>query len=163
MRIIEGTFHQPKKVAHAVDALLDASIPADDIRVRVSLHDGEHELPIATKRTVGIWGIVAGSLIGGVVGLAVAWLVSAGIISPFGMSLLLAHEPWLTLVRGALAGIAIGFMCGLVLGLAVWRARVDLNGANVERDAASIVVRSDGLHDLARSILEKSGAETVTG
>jgi hypothetical protein len=160
MKVVTGTFHDQKKAAKAVEALVDASIPIEDVSVVVRDSSGEHDVPLEEKTRAGK-GAVIGGAIGAALGAVGATLVVTGAVAAPGIGLL-AAGPVLAIIRGLVAGLALGEPIGLLAGLDFWKERADLHAEDLKNGAALIAVHSDALHEKAKAILERAGADRVT-
>jgi hypothetical protein len=161
MKVVTGTFHDGKKVAGALDALIDASVPVEDIHVIVESPRGEQEVPIE-ERTRGLAGALIGAGIGAVMGIVGAVLIETEVLSSSGIGL--DSEAFaFSLLRYVLVGVALGGGVGLFAGLDFRKERADLRRTGLAHGKALIAVESDDLHDEAKRILERAGADSVAG
>jgi hypothetical protein len=112
---------------NAVAALVDASFPIEELRVRARIDGSWQEVPIRQMRPAGK-GAVVGAAFGLVVGATVG--VSAG-FAP-------GESSMIPLLRWGTLGVLVGVLFGGVAGFAKWRTRADYP-SGVRRNTAIVV------------------------
>ena len=91
-----------------------------------------------------------------------AALVSAGVMAVPGLPLG-ASSPFLTVLQGAAAGAGLGFGVGVLASITplLWMKRRFWMIEDLARETALVTIHSDELHDTAREVLERLGADRV--
>lgn len=160
---IKGYFRRSSDVSRAVDSLVANSIPVDELDVYVVDEAGK---PIRKLNIRDEPGTRRGAIMGGIVGASLgallailAWidLLGEAWISAFGPNVFLSGMA-LTCVSGA-AGVPIG----AVIGMGHWQGRKKISVPDLESGGVIIVVQTDEMADVARRILQDTGAVKVTG
>jgi hypothetical protein len=160
-QVVTGTFHDEEKAAQALQALINEGVPLDELSVVVADERGEHDVPIEEKRPV-LKSTLAGTALGAALGGVGAVLVATGVLAAPGIGLV-AAGPVLAILRGVATGAFFGELVGLHAGLGFWKEEADLHGEDLKKGAALLVVHSDDLHDAARAVFERVGADRITG
>ena len=161
MRVITGAFHDEDKASEAIQELVDAGVPMDGISVAVTEPGGQHQVRVA-RTTPTLKGALLGGAIGAMLGTVVAALLATGVIAFPGLELG-ASSVFLTVLQGAAGGAGLGFAVGVLASLTplLWREEADLDEEDLARETALVSVHSDELHDTAREVLERMGADQV--
>lgn len=161
MKTVTASFHDEERASRAIEGLVEAGVPVDEISVVLMDASGAHEVPIHETTPV-VKGAVAGGAIGGVLGGLGAVLAATGVVMGPG-AILLASGPVLAAIQGVVGGAGLGYGIGVLASLDQWKDEADLHAEDLEKGAALITVHSDELHDVAREILRESGAERISG
>jgi hypothetical protein len=161
MKTVTGSFHDEELAAKAIEGLVEAGVPVDEISVVVMDAGGAHEVPIQETTPV-LKGGIAGGALGGVLGGVGAVLAATGVVVGPG-AILLASGPVLAAIQGVVGGAGLGYGVGVLASLDYWKDEADLHAEDLEKGAALITVHSDDLHDVAREILRESGATRTSG
>lgn len=161
MKVVTAAYHDEKSASKAIHELTDAGVPIDEISVVVSGEEGEHEVRLREKSTV-VRGALTGGAIGAALGGVGAALAATGVIAGPGI-LLYGAGPVLATLRGVVAGGGFGYGLGVLESLEFWKDEADLHGEDLEKGAALIAVHSGDLHDTARAVFERTGADRITG
>ncbi len=160
-RLVTGTYHDEKKAADAIQELIGEGVPLDELSVVIADAGSQRDVPIVHETAEGR-AVVAGTAIGAVVGGVGAVLVTTGVLAAPGIGLL-AAGPVLAILRGAIAGAFIGDLIGVHAGLAFWKKEAEIHEGDLRDGAALIAVHSDDLHDAARAVFERTGADRISG
>lgn len=161
MQVMTGVYHDEDRAAEAIEELVQAGVPLDEVSVLVSDEAGSREVPVQEKDSV-VKGAVVGGAVGSVLGGLGAALATTGVVTGPG-ALLLGAGPVLGMVRGVVSGGGFGYGIGVLAGLDFWKDEADFHGADLEKGAAIITVHSDDLHDTARGVFERTGADRISG
>lgn len=159
MQAVTGTYHDQKKAAAAVEALVEQSVPLDEVSVVVTDRAGSHEVPIVETSLVPK-GAALGAGTGVLLGATGGILAATGVVDAPGV---LGDDPLLMLVRAIVGVGGLGYAFGVLGSLSIWKDEPELRGEDLEKGEAQVVVHSDDLHDKARAVLEATEADRVTG
>lgn len=147
---IYGVFEEEEAASDAVQRLVDADFPSEDIRAIMQQGDQVEELSVEGKTSTG-----RGLVIGGILGVLVGAL--AAVIADLG-----AAEPWIDAIKGAVVGGAIGIALGALSGLAFWREEVDFLHRRLKQGAVLIGVETNpGRRASVEEVLRASGAKEL--
>lgn len=147
---VYGIFWDEDSAAKAVDQLVNAHFPGDD--VSALMHEGPEveELPVEEKT-----GAARGALIGAALGAIGGALLAPG-------AGLLAGGPLLVALKGAIAAGAAGAGFGAFGGLDYWHDEVDFVHHHLKRGAVIIGVETiPERQAAAEEALRAAGAEDV--
>lgn len=145
-----------------IGQLKAAGFRSDDISVLLPEKAGP--APIAHGKRNRAEGAAAGGVSGAVVGGALGWLASIGMIAIPGFGLLLAAGPLLATLAGVGVGGAVAGVAGALIGTGIPENEAAKYESRLKTGAILISVYADGT-DLARSaheILVSTGAEDIT-
>jgi hypothetical protein len=129
MKQITGLCESPAPARKAVEALVEAGFPSRDISVLL-VEEGRPVEVMIDQKTLVPQGIAFGSAVGVALGLAAALI---GVFPPVPSSSL-----GLASLQGAVAGGALGALCGALAGLSWWRTEADI--PSLGADVGSILV-----------------------
>lgn len=156
---VRGVYHDERRASKAVEELIDAHVPVEEIHVIVRNAEGDdHEVQLEYHTAIQRVGIVGGA-VGAVVGGVCATLVDIGVLPvslPF-----LASAPALATLEGVVLGAGAGGILGALAGLGRWTDEADLHDEDLEHGAALIAVQNPSLQDVARRIFEETGADQI--
>lgn len=161
MQAVIGTYHDEERAAAAIEALVQESVPLDEISILVAGDAETHRIPIVERAQVAK-GAIRGSVIGALLGAIGGTLAATGVFVGPGMDIL-ASGPVLTLVRAIAGAGGLGYGIGVLSALSFWRDEADLHGEDLATGAALVVVHSDDLHDKAREVFVSTQADRITG
>lgn len=160
MKIVSGIHEDESSLTAAVKKLQEQGVPADEISVIVRDPSGEEkEAPVDLESGV-VQGAVIGGSLGAALGAAGLTLVSTGVIVVPGVSLL-AAGPVLSAIRGAVAGGALGGGVGGLAGIGRFFSKPHIDAEALEKGSAIVSVHSDDLAEIARTVLEETGAGQI--
>jgi hypothetical protein len=160
MTKVSGVFHDRRRVTQAVERLMEKSVPAGDITVTVMDTEGEprHDIPVEDEP-----GVLHGALVGAGAGAGLGLMAAITAIGVYvGWSELWTVVGLSWALRGALIGMVGGVPLGAVIWMGRWRKKDELDAADLNGGSVMVEVRSDELAELARRILEETGADRVT-
>lgn len=144
-----GLFHHEDDAGRALQALLDADFPADDLVVLT--HEGNRVTPVHVAHRARVArGATVGSMLGALVG-AVAVPVLGVLPGP----------PGALIVEGLLGGAAVGLALGAVAGLGFWQERLDAKRGALEGRAVLVGVTTEAHAAQAQEVLRRAGADLV--
>lgn len=147
---VYGVFRDEQAASDAVQHLIDADFPSDDVRAMMRKGEQSEELSVAGKPSVAR-GVAVGLILGVMGGAVVA--VSAGS---------LASEAWLAAIKGAVLGGAIGTAIGALTGLTFWREEVDFLHRRLRQGDVIVGVETiAGRRASAEEALRAAGARNV--
>lgn len=162
MTEVKGAFRDREDVERAVYRLGQESVPSDSIRVYVTDTEGGSTRELDVEEEAGtLQGALVGAALGTLIGLLVVALVPTGALGAAPAELFEAST--LSFAVTVVAILAVGGLpLGAIVGMGHWRigeriSEHELRGGNVW-----VAVRSDELADVARRILQESGADRVT-
>ena len=160
---IKGYYRQPRDVSRAVESLVANSIPVDELEVYVVDDSGKPTRKLNIRDEPGTRrGAIIGALVGASLGFLVVLLVFLDVIGgawidAFGPNVFLSAVA-LVCVSGA-AGVPIG----AVIGMGHWEGRKKISVPHLDSGGVIVVVQTDELADVARRVLQDTGAVNVTG
>jgi hypothetical protein len=99
---------------NAVAALIDASFPIEELRVRARIGEEWQDVPVRQRRPTA-----TGALVGALLGLLVG--ATVGVSAGFGPG----ESTIVPLLRWGALGVLVGALFGGVAGFAQWRTRAD--------------------------------------
>ena len=147
---IYGVFEEEEAASDAVQRLVDADFPSEDIRAIMKQGDQVEELSVEGKTSTG-----RGLVIGGVLGVLVGALLAV-------TTDMVSAEPWIAAIKGAVVGGAIGIAVGALSGLAFWRDEVDFLHRRLKQGAVLVGVETNpGRRASVEEALRASGAKEV--
>ncbi len=159
---VTARFQDRDAVEGAVDALVEAGIPPDQIRVSVCTPDGSVRRHIEVKSRMGaLRGSLRGAAVGGLTVPAALLLWGAAAygwpwIAELGSAAVAA------LLGGAAAGALAGVTIGGILAMGRWTGGEQLTAEDLREGFVRVTVHGDGLQDRARGVLEpRDDAEIV--
>lgn len=154
MRQVTALFRHGETARNGVDALVQASFPADAISVLMKEHGDVTEIEVEQKTGMPV-GMTAGGAIGAALGL------TAVVAFPG----LLAAGPALFALQGLTAvatGAGGGAFAGAYQGLGWWKIEADIPERAIEEGAVLVGVSvPDGRTEEATSVLQHAGADHV--
>jgi len=162
MATIRGIFQDRDSVVSAVERLAQKSVPADSVRVYVEDESSStpREIPVDDE-SGALRGALIGAAFGAGVGLLVVIAVATGAWGPTGVGFLSFRG-----VAGAFTAIlgaaASAVPLGALLGLGYWQGRKKISKDDFRSGSATVVVESDELSELARTVLAEAGATDVS-
>ena len=147
---IYGVFGNEEAASEAVQHLVDADFPSDDVRAIMRKGDQSEELRVE-GRTSTARGIAVGAVVGVIGGAVVA--VSTDLVTP---------ATWLAAIKGAVLGGAVGTAVGALTGLTFWREEVDFLHRHLKQGAVIVGVETiAGRQASAEEALRAAGARDV--
>jgi hypothetical protein len=156
---LEGRFDTAEDAAQAVENLVDASIPSDQIDVYTLDRSGNRGPKAKMSQAPGLKrGALLGAAVGAVLGL-VAFVV-VGVTGSFGVdrnALLTATHALYYIGASAAAGVPLG----AAIGMTGWLGKRRLDTSGSAARSFVVVVRTETLADEARRALETAGATDV--
>jgi len=130
--LVWGVFQDGQRARAAVEQLIEASFPPDEIKVLLKSADGFQDVPMERKTAVP-----AGAAVGATLGAAGA----AGAVLLTGGGALIAAGSAAALLQAAGIGGALGGVAGAMGGLSWWKDEPDVSEqADEERDARVLVM-----------------------
>ncbi|MGE0161263.1 MAG: hypothetical protein AB7T31_17845 [Gemmatimonadales bacterium] len=156
---IEGRFETAESAAQAVEHLIDANIPTDQIDVYTIDRSGNRGPKAKMSQAPGVKrGALIGAAVGAVFGLLA--FIAVGVTGSFGVddvaTLTAVHALYYI---GACA--AAGVPLGAAIGMTGWIGKRRLDTAGSHAQSFVVVVRTDSLGDEARHALRAAGATDV--
>ena len=147
----------------AVDSLREAGFRSADVSVLFSESAGTKDLAIE-KHTKAPEGAAAGVTTGAVVGGALGWLVSAGILMIPGVGPFMAAGPVVGVLTGIGAGGVFGGIVGSLVGLGVPEYEAKRYEGRIRAGGVLLSVHCDAQEwaERAREILRRTGAEDIS-
>jgi hypothetical protein len=156
---LEGRFDTAEGAAQAVEHLVDASIPSDQIDVYTLDRSGNRGPKASMGQAPGVKrGALIGATVGGVLGLLV--FVIIGVTGRFGVD----DNGWLTATHALYyvgAAAAAGVPLGAAIGMTGWIGKRRLDTSSSPAGPFVVVVRTHTLADEARRALQAAGATEV--
>lgn len=154
-----GIFSTRSNVENAVNRLKVAGYPNTDISVLFP-HDESTKEFAAEKGTKAPDGAVTGASAGVVVGGALGWLASIGLLVIPGVGPFIAAGP----IMAALAGAGVGGVGGALIGMGFSEYIAKRYEGRVKKGGILLSVHctNSGQLDMAEGILKDSGAEDVS-
>lgn len=150
-----GIFEDGQRARDAVEQLIEASFPPDEIKVLLRDERGFRDVPIERKTAVP-----AGAAIGATLGAAGV----AGAVLLTGGGALVAAGPVAALLQAAGLGGALGGVAGAMGGLSWWKDEPDVpEEADKKRDARVLVLIPvpEERSQEAQAALRRANAERV--
>jgi hypothetical protein len=159
---VTGIFSDPKAAERAVQELIESHFSSDEISILVSDREGTHEEEV--EHDTGIAeGATGGAALGGLLGALGATLVATGVIAAPGLGVF-AAGPLLAVLRGAVAGAAVGFEIGALAGLGLWKDEAHIHAEALKRGGVVVAVPAEHEHaEHARKVFAAAGADAVRG
>jgi ferritin-like metal-binding protein YciE len=154
--LVIGVFDSRHAASIAIESLLEAGIPMENISVMAS-SDGRQGFGIQTASKVGTGAAIGGGL-GGAAGALFAGLTAVGTIATSGVGLL-AAGPIVAALAGAGAGAAAGGVVGGLVGLGIPEHEVRYYQDALEKGSVIVGVRTDSANKtLVKDILKERGS-----
>jgi hypothetical protein len=159
---VTGIFSDPKAAEQAVHELIENHFSAEEISVVVSDREGTHEEEI--EHDTGIAeGATGGAALGGLLGALGATLVATGVVVAPGLALL-AAGPLVAILKGAVAGAAVGLEVGALAGLGFWKDEAHVHAEALGEGGVVVAVPAEHEHaEHARKVFIEAGADAVRG
>jgi len=147
---VYGVFGNEEAASDAVQHLVDADFPSDDVRAIMRQGDQSEELRVE-GRTSTARGIAVGAVLGVIGGAVVA--VSTDLVT---------SATWLAAIKGAALGGAVGTVIGALTGLTFWRSEVDFLHRHLKQGAVIVGVETiAGRQTSAEEALRAAGARDI--
>ena len=147
---VYGVFGEEQAASDAVQHLVDADFPSDDIRAMMQKGEQSEELPVEGRPSVAR-GIAVGSTLGIIGGVVVALSTD-----------LVASATWIAAIKGAVVGGGIGTALGALTGLTFWREDVDFLHRRLKQGHVIVGVETiAGRQASAEEALHAAGAIDV--
>jgi hypothetical protein len=157
-----GIYHSAELAEHAVDHLMRAGYPSQDISVLLpdqrSTRDFAHE-----KETKAPEGTTAGVTTGGIIGGTLGVLAGIGALAIPGLGPFIAAGP----IMGGLAGLgvggAVGGLIGALVGMGIPEYEAKRYEGRIKGGGVLLSVHCDTADDIARAkdVLKHTGAEDI--
>ena len=157
-----GMYRTRQDVEQAVQALQTADFPNTDISVLFAESSGTkvfaHE-----KHTKAPVGSTAGAGTGAVIGGALGWLASIGVLAIPGVGPFIAAGPIVALLAGVGAGGVIGGIAGALIGMGIPEYEAKRFEGRIKEGGILLSVHCDSADwkKKALGILKQSGAEDI--
>jgi len=160
-KLITGIYNSRDKAEQAVDELIRAGFAPEDVSILMS--DTTRGREFAMKRSnKAPEGAATGATIGGVLGAVAAGLAAVASISVPGLAVV-AAGPLVAALTGLGVGAAAGGLTGALIGLGIPEHEAKFYKKEIEKGGILVgVYAHDDRVELARDILDSSGAEKVT-
>lgn len=156
MKQVTAICNEGDDAQRAMDALVEASFPPDDISILNVSGRRVEELPVGQRTGIPIT-LPIGVAIGVTVGIS---LTVSGLLPQIG---LVSAGPILGLLEGAAIGAAVGTLLGVLAGLGWWKADADIEHEDHGHGGLVVGVSvPDGREDDAVAALRGAGAARVT-
>lgn len=159
---VTAIFSDPKAADRAVRDLIERHFCADEISIVVANREGTHEEEVEHDTGVAE-GAMGGAALGGLLGALGATLVATGVVVAPQLGVF-AAGPLLALLRGAVAGAALGLEVGALAGLGFWKDEAHIHATALKRGGIVVAVPAEHEHaEHARKVFRESGADAVRG
>lgn len=154
-RQVTALYRGAEEARRAVDALVEAGFPGEDVSVLL-LDRGRVEEAEVDQRTAIPATLPIGAAAGALAGTAVA---VSGVLPGIG---LLAAGPVLGLLQGLVAGTAAGSLLGTLLGLGWWKTEAEIPEDALHAGGVLVgIAVPEGRRHEAASALRRAGPEDV--
>ena len=158
-----GIYDDRTTVSDAIGVLHKAGYRATDISVLSSDNQGSKDFA-HERHTKAPWGAAVGAAAGGLLGGALAWLVSIQSVALAGLGPLVAAGPVVAAFAGAGAGGAVGWISGWLAGTRMSEYVAKRYAGRTRRGGALLSVHCDSPEwcDRARETLKTTGARNIS-
>ncbi len=160
---VYGIYPSRQDAGEGVEALRSAGYRDEDISVLVPENVGTKDLSVE-KHTKAPEAAVAGAAAGGVVGGALAWLASAGLIAIPGIGPALAAGPIVALLTGVGAVGVAGGVVGALVGSGMPEYEAKRYEGRLHTGGVLVSVHCDNSQwaRRAKDLLSRTGAEDIS-
>jgi len=150
---VTARFQDRDALERAVDALLEAQIPPDQIRVSVRSEEGTVQRRIPVKARLGaLRGALRGAAVGGVLAAIAVLLLSTGSFAGSELG-----DAAFALLSGVVGATAAGALAGVTIGgiwsMGQWTGGETLSEQELKDGFAVITVHGDGLRARSEGVL----------
>jgi len=158
-----GIYRTVDSVQDAIVVLRMKGFRNTDVSVLIPENEGSKDLA-TEKSTKAQEGAVAGAGSGALVGGALGWLVSIGVLSLPGVGAFIAAGPIIATLAGVGAGAAVGGIAGGLIGLEVPEYEAKRYEGRVRKGGILLSVHCDNATwtRSATKALEQTGAEDIS-
>ena len=158
-----GIYRTAESVQDAIVVLRMKGFRNTDVSVLIPENEGSKDLA-TEKSTKAPEGAVAGAGWGALVGGALGWLVSIGVLSVPGVGAFIAAGPIIATLAGVGAGGAVGGIAGGLIGLGVPEYEAKRYEGRVRKGGILLSVHCDNAAwtRSAKKALEQTGAEGIS-
>jgi len=158
-----GIYRTVDSVQDAIVVLRMKGFRNTDVSVLIPENEGSKDLA-TEKSTKAPEGAVAGAGSGALVGGALGWLVSIGVLSLPGVGAFIAAGPIIATLAGVGAGAAVGGIAGGLIGLEVPEYEAKRYEGRVRKGGILLSVHCDNATwtRSATKALEQTGAEDIS-
>lgn len=158
-----GIFSTRTNAENAIDTLKDAGYRNTDISVLFSYNGGSRKFA-ARRHTKAPEGAATGAGAGAVVGGALGWLASIGVLVIPGVGPFIAAGPVFAALAGIGVGGAVGGIGGALLGMGIAEHAAKRYEGRVKQGGVLLSVHCDNREQArkAEGILHESGAEDIS-
>jgi hypothetical protein len=159
---VMGIYPDRTTVSDAINVLHKAGYRPTDISVLSADNEGSKDFA-HEKHTKAPEGAAMGAAVGAVVGGALAWFVSAQIVTITGSGPLVAAGPVVAALAGAGAGGMLGWIVGLLAGLRMPTYVAKRYAGRIRRGGILLSVHCDSQEwcDRAKKTLKDTGARNI--
>lgn len=145
---VHALYDDELSAQRAVEALVDAHFPADEVSVLMRGEHGTRDVPVV-QEIRGPRGALIGAVLGATLGAT-------------GFGGFLAIGPLLTALQATTAGALFGGFAGTVGGLGFWETEADFPKKHLERGGVLVGVSTYAAREAAaRAALEKTGGHRL--
>jgi hypothetical protein len=161
-RAVFGIYASQDRAAQAVDALVNAGFPAEDISALLPSSDSTREFA-HVKETKAPEGTTVGVTAGGALGGTLGVLVGIGALAIPGVGPLIAAGPIVAGLAGLGVGGAVGGFVGALVGMGIPEYEARRYEGHVKGGGTLLSVHCETSAQISRAkeILEASGAHDV--
>jgi len=160
--VVFGIFKTEMELTEAVDQLRAEGFRSEDISVLAANNSGTKDLGVE-KGTKAPEGLSTGAVSGAIIGGALGWLTSIGLLTIPGAGPFLAAGPIVTALAGAGAVGTVGGVLGALAGLGIPEYEAKRYEGMIRKGLILLSIHCDNAQwtSKAKDILADSGAEDV--
>ncbi len=160
---VYGIYPNRHLVEEGVDALRAAGFRSGDVSVLFPENEGSKDFAVE-KNTKAPEGTTAGATSGAIIGGALGWLVSAGLLVIPGLGPVMAAGPLVATIAGVGAGGVVGGIVGALIGMGVPEYEAKRYEGRIRGGGILLSVHCDDKdwEQDAKDVLLRTGAEDIS-
>ncbi len=158
-----GIYSSEMNAGEAVDRLRQAGFRNTDVSILYSDNTGNKDLA-HEKNTKAPEGAATGAGAGAILGGALGWLASAGLLAIPGLGPFIAAGPILGILSGVGAGGAVGGVAGALIGAGMPEYEAKRYEGRIHKGGVLLSVHCDDDHYVtkAKHLLQDTGAQDIS-